>query len=98
MSRIIPFPACRRRRPGAVALVALALVLAAATLPAPPVRAQDAVRDWNQTADPLEGEGEDVVLAIAALGRVEDVPWGPHVRSALEATRVIARTDSFAAA
>jgi hypothetical protein len=38
--------------------------------------------------DPLDAE--EVTLAVAALGRVDAAPWGPHLRAGLAATRQIA--------
>ncbi len=41
-------------------------------------------------ADPLIGDEPSVPLAVAALGRVDQAPWGPHLVEALDATRVMA--------
>lgn len=47
--------------------------------------------------DPLEGSGEDALLARNAIERTRDAPWHPHLSVALEATRsIIAAASLFA--
>lgn len=49
--------------------------------------------------DPLAAPGDpSVPLAQSALARVDDPPWGPHLRRALAATATIARAAAEAGA